>query len=67
MPDAGRARTRPSRGRAPSAQECRTGQGKVVAAHRRQATGRPPNANFLFDVNVEGFFNLLTERFARLP
>ena len=32
-----------------------------------QATDRPPNANFLWDVNVEGFFNLLTERFARLP
>jgi purine nucleosidase len=32
-----------------------------------QATDRPPNANFLYDVNVEGFFNLLTERFARLP
>ena len=31
------------------------------------ATDRPPNANFLFDLNVEGFFNLLTERFARLP
>jgi purine nucleosidase len=30
-------------------------------------TGRPPNANFLFEVNVEGFFNLLMERFARLP
>lgn len=31
------------------------------------ATGRRPNANFLFEVNVEGFFDLLTERFARLP
>jgi purine nucleosidase len=31
------------------------------------ATDRPPNLNFLYDVNVEGFFNLLTERFARLP
>jgi purine nucleosidase len=31
------------------------------------ATDRPPNVNFLYDVNVEGFFNLLTERFARLP
>jgi purine nucleosidase len=31
------------------------------------ATDRPPNANFLFNVNVEGFFSLLTERFARLP
>jgi purine nucleosidase len=32
-----------------------------------QTTGRLPNANFLYDVNVEGFFNLLTDRFARLP
>jgi inosine-uridine nucleoside N-ribohydrolase len=32
-----------------------------------QVTDRPPNANFLCDVNVDGFFNLLTERFARLP
>jgi purine nucleosidase len=31
------------------------------------ATERPLNANFLFDVNVEGFFDLLTERFALLP
>jgi purine nucleosidase len=30
-------------------------------------TDRPPNANVLYDVNVEGFFTLLTERFARLP
>jgi purine nucleosidase len=32
-----------------------------------QATDRQPNANFLYDVDVEGFFDLLTERFARLP
>jgi purine nucleosidase len=31
------------------------------------ATDRQANANFLWDVNVEGFFNLLAERFARLP
>jgi purine nucleosidase len=31
------------------------------------ATDRQPNANFLYDVDVEGFFDLLTERFARLP
>ena len=30
-------------------------------------TNRLPNVNFLYDVNVEGFFNLLKERFARLP
>jgi purine nucleosidase len=31
------------------------------------ATDRLPNVNFLYHVNVEGFFNLLAERFARLP
>jgi purine nucleosidase len=30
-------------------------------------TGRPQNVNFLYDVDVGGFFALLTERFARLP
>ena len=32
-----------------------------------QATDRSPNVNFLWDINVEGFFDLLTDRFARLP
>jgi purine nucleosidase len=32
-----------------------------------KATDRPPNANVLSDVNVDGFFDLLMERFARLP
>jgi inosine-uridine nucleoside N-ribohydrolase len=32
-----------------------------------RTTDRPRNANVLYDVNVEGFFTLLMERFARLP
>jgi purine nucleosidase len=30
-------------------------------------TKRPPNATVLRSVNAEGFFDLLTERIARLP
>jgi purine nucleosidase len=41
-------------------------RGATIADWWRQ-TDRPPNANLLYDVNVEGFFTLLTERFARLP
>jgi purine nucleosidase len=40
--------------------------GATIADWRR-ATGRPPNVNFLYDVNIEGFFALLTECLARLP
>jgi purine nucleosidase len=32
-----------------------------------RTTDRPPNANFTWDVNVEAFFNVLTQRFAHLP
>ena len=32
-----------------------------------QATDLPPNVHVLYDVEVEGFFSLLMERFARLP
>jgi len=32
-----------------------------------RVTDRTPNALFLREVNVEGFYALLTERLARLP
>ena len=32
-----------------------------------RVTDRPPNALFLREVNVDGFYELLTERFGRLP
>jgi len=41
-------------------------RGATIADWWRQ-TDRPLNANVLYDVDVEGFFALLTERFARLP